>query len=212
MAIASLSTLSRSSFSVNSNIWELLDRDILRFKVESLPRLYNLERLGVISTVGSYYETENGVCVYVQTKLSKLISVSMSVSKGILHLLPSVATIPTVEKIFPDGTINILDEKKCLVTILIWEVNSGKSWWETTLKLAVQLSKMLASLRNRVGCSEVCSLSGFYFPGAVDTEYVIKVTVEWDDQQMMFIETHHAIQNPDDVPIELEIGLARRTI
>ncbi len=115
----------------------------------------------------------------------------VDVEKKALKLNPIVHTIPTAQKKEPGGSI-ILAEAEATIFILelLSHTKKNKTSDNTaasTLKLAMHLCQMLASLRNRSVC--VNELSGFYFPCGVVKQCVIEVRIQWDDWQMHFVET-----------------------
>ena len=119
-------------------------------------------------------------------------------------LFPNVNTIPTTTPRKADGNVIVNG-----VTVFIFEVESNSSWYNTTLKLAIHLSQMLASLRNRssmLGVSlsaSVHSLSGFYFPNKKN-ECVVEVCVHWNDDILRFVESHTMILTVGEVKRRLK--------
>ncbi len=130
----------------------------------------------------------------VRDYLTKILGTIVTKSTDI-GFKPAVSTIPTEQLKKPD--LSVTDANGC--TFFICEIESDYSWNSTTLRLAIHLaihlSQMLASLRNRTTTYPE-QLAGFYFPKS-EKECVLKVTVKWDDSELKFCETHTSVQLAD---------------
>ncbi len=164
-------------------------RDYLKRYGQTPSALYCLNDIcpGVGLVTGKI--AEESVRSYVSVVLKEA-GHDVEVKKKALALNPIVQTIPTAKNKQPDGSI-ILQEATATATIFILEVKSANDMNATTLKLAIHLCQMLASLRNRN--SAVQEISGFYFPCGKGKECVIEVTVKWNDRTMIFEERHSCV-------------------
>ena len=167
----------------------------------NLPSCYTWQDLvATVSTSArfTYREVENYLREYVRCVLSLGVG---AVTGDQIILSPNVNTIPPRKA---DGNVIVNG-----VTVFIFEVESNSSWYSTTLKLAIHLSQMLASLRNRsmhgvLLSASVNSLSGFYFPNK-KKECVVEVCVYWDDNKLRFMESHTMIETMDEVQRRLKL-------
>ncbi len=118
---------------------------------------YNLEAVTKIKD-DNFVDAKTSMCSYISQ------TIGVRVTRGSeLVLSPHLTSIPTTELKKPDGNVMYAG-----ASILIFELESNSDWASTIFKLAIQLAKMLLSLRNRKTSSgtrvEVDALSGFYFP------------------------------------------------
>lgn len=189
--VTSVSHLSRSPS--HSSVATIYTLDRMVYTCSDLPTKYKLMELLNKPAFENSKEAETSVCEFVARHTNA------TVLTQALKLCPQVHTISSSEKQIPDGSIVVGD-----ATVFILEVESGGSWESTTLKLAIHLCKMLASLRNRRGCDSKTCLSGFYFPFS-KCECVVQVTVRWIDERFQFHETHEHLELPDVVPRLVEV-------
>ena len=127
---------------------------IITRESEGLPSLYNLSGLLECSLSGlKATEAEDTVQDYVQAILKK---VHVDARKK-MRLNPDVSILDVSTSSIPDGSI------QDPLTVLVYEVDSGRDWEATTMKLLLQLARMLASVRN---ChpNDNAKVIGFYFP------------------------------------------------
>ena len=192
--VSSVSKLSRSqSHSSTATVHTLLRLIRACSKLPSRYTLVQLLKKPDTFEFRNCKEAEASVCEFVAC------TVNATVSTQALKLCPTVNTIPSSELQIPDGSIQVDD-----ATVFILEVESGGSWESTTLKLSIHLCKMLASLRNRRGCESVKKLSGFYFP-LHKCECVVQTTIEWDDTEFKFCETHESLELTEVAPRLIEV-------
>ena len=170
--------------------------------VPNLPSCYTWQNLVAtpVPAEFTYRDVEKYLREYVRSVLSLR---DGTVTGDQIILSPKVNTIHTATPRKADGNITVNG-----VTVFIFEVESNWSWYTTTLKLAIHLSQMLASLRNRsrngVSLSaSVHSLSGFYFPNN-KKECVVEVSVNWDDRKLRFVESHTMIRTVAEVECRLK--------
>ncbi len=190
IAVLSVSRLSQSQST------PIISADYIERVVDPTVELQDmvLQPYNLSNILGVYHSdfgvAEEALCDKLKAVILHGTGHSVDVRKDSMMFIPHVHTIPTSVVKIPDGSI--LDNG---ATIFIFELESNSNWWNTTLKLAVQLAQMLASLRNRAGPS-IDTIVGFYIPFK-SLQCVVEVQVKWSDSALKFVETHSYVEMID---------------